>query len=192
MGLSQVFTHYPQLGPQTNFSETFESESTLVNEYTIQEMTLQANQTNQSQSESKLRYRSTHFFSLPLDGERASAQKWPFESESLSSSSSEEAQTVEPVIEKREEGQGDSVTEESSINSESHKIATEKPVEKQAEIESESTSFWYGQMNSTEIIDFEKRWKFLKFFGKFLQEDSQVRLYYLILNGRLGQRTYGH
>ena len=58
MGLSQVFTHYPQ----TNFSETFESESTLVNEYTIQEMTLQANQTNQSQSESKLRYRSKSFF----------------------------------------------------------------------------------------------------------------------------------
>ena len=53
MGLSQVFTHYPQ----TNFSETFESESTLVNEYTIQEMTLQANQT-QSKSESKLRHRS--------------------------------------------------------------------------------------------------------------------------------------
>ena len=64
------------------------------------------------------------------------------------------------MIEKREEGQGDSVTEESSINSESHKIATEKLVEKPAEIESESTessSFGYGQMNSTEIIDFEKR-----------------------------------
>ena len=68
------------------------------------------------------------------------------------------------MIEKREEGQVDSVTEVSSINSESHKIATEKPVEKPvekpAEIESESTessSFGYGQMNSTEIIDFEKR-----------------------------------
>lgn len=64
------------------------------------------------------------------------------------------------MIEKREEGQVDSVTEVSSLNSESHKIATEKPVEKPAEIESESTessSFGYGQMNSTEIIDFEKR-----------------------------------
>ena len=64
------------------------------------------------------------------------------------------------MIEKREEGQVDSVTEVSSINSESQKIATEKPVEKPAEIESESTessSFGYGQMNSTEIIDFEKR-----------------------------------
>ena len=60
MDLSQVFTHYPQ----TNFSETFESESTLVNEYTIQEMTLQANQTQPSQSESKLRYRSKIFFQL--------------------------------------------------------------------------------------------------------------------------------
>ena len=61
--------------------------------------------------------------------------------------------------EKREEGQG--VTEVASISSESHEIATEKPVEKPAEIESESTtessSFGYGQMNSTEIIDFEKR-----------------------------------
>lgn len=54
MGLSQVFTHYPQ----TNFSETFESESTLVNEYTIQEVTLQANQT--PEAESKLRYRSKY------------------------------------------------------------------------------------------------------------------------------------
>ena len=61
--------------------------------------------------------------------------------------------------EKREEGQG--VTEVASISSESHEIATEKPAEKPAEIESESTtessSFGYGQMNSTEIIDFEKR-----------------------------------
>ena len=62
-----------------------------------------------------------------------------FESESISSSSSEEVATVEPVIEseKREEGQSDSVTEVSNIKSESQKIATEKPVEK--EIESEST-----------------------------------------------------
>ena len=57
------------------------------------------------------------------------------------------------MIEKGE-GQGDGVTEKS----ESHKIATEKPVEKEIESEStESSSFGYGQMNSTEIIDFEKR-----------------------------------
>ena len=57
------------------------------------------------------------------------------------------------MIEKGE-GQGDGVTEKS----ESHKIATEKPVEKEIESEStESSSFGYGQMNSTEIIDFNQR-----------------------------------
>ena len=83
-----------------------------------------------------------------------------FESESISSSSSEEVATVEPVIEseKREDGQSDSVTEVSNIKSESQKIATEKPVEKEIESEStESSSFGYGQMNSTEIIDFNRR-----------------------------------